>query len=241
MRNLIVLVILAPSIALAQQSPPQTQNDPSPPQAQNDPYASPPPGVVLAPPLPPPTGMPPASAENDPMALRIEAARSARHQWTGARVMNGFGGVISLLSAGLTISNVIYVAAAHYPPSIDDLTRPKPSDPAQVLSWVSSTSGAFSFGLAAGSLGWRHHILQTLDADTGRGLFWGGTITGLVGVASIAVSYIVGFVNMANPHDQSIAVLSTSLGGSMLANVGTAMLASDAGKVQKAWKNLTSF
>jgi hypothetical protein len=240
MRNLIVLMLLAPAVSFAQ------EQQPLPPPNASDPYAQPPPPIPVAPvvaaPLPPPTGLPPPSTANDPMMLRMHAVQSARSQWTGARVMNGFAGVIGIVSTGLSLSGTIYVLAAHYPPSVTDLTKmPSPSDPAQALSYVSSASAAFAFGLSAGSLGWRHHILKTLDADPGRGLFWGGTITGLVGVASIAASFIVGFSNMGNAHDQSIAVLVTSLGGSMISNVGTAMLASDATNLQKAWKNLNTF
>jgi hypothetical protein len=231
MGKLIVVMLSLPVVAFAQ----------APPPSSADPYGGPPPAVVAAP-LAPPTALPPPMAANDPMMVRMQQAQSARGQWRGARVMNGFAGVIGLVSTGLSLSGTIYVLAAHYPPSVSDLTKmPSPSDPAQALSYVSSASAAFAFGLAAGSLGWRHHILRTLDADPGRGLFWGGTITGLVGVASIAASFIVGFSNIGNAHDQSIAVLVTSLGGSMVSNIGTAMLASDATHVQKAWKNLNTF
>ena len=240
MRTLVVLVILAPAVGFAQ------EQQPLPPPNASDPYAQPPPAIPAAPvvaaPLPPPTGLPPPSSENDPMALRMRAAQSARRQWTGARVMNGFAGVIGICSTGLALSNTIYVLAAHYPPSTTDFTKPpSPGDPAQALSYVTSASAAFAFGLSAGSLGWRHHILKTLDADTGRGLFWGGTITGLVGIASVVSGFIVGFANVGNAHDQSIAVLVTSMGGSMISNIGTTILAKDATNVQKAWKGLGTF
>jgi hypothetical protein len=199
------------------------------------------PAPVLAAPLPPPSpDLPPA----DPTAVRAAPPpipRTYMRQWTGARVMCGFANTIGLISTGLSISNAIYVAAVHYPPSVSDFSQPKPSDPAQALSFVSSGSSAFAFALAAGGLGWRHHILQKLDADPGRGLFIAGTVVGLVGIASIITSYVVGFANVGNAHDQSIAVLVTSLGGSTISNVGVAMYAKDASKVQKAWKALTTF
>jgi hypothetical protein len=208
------------------------------------------PEAVAAPSLPqsvPAAAMPPPMNDlppADPTTLRAEgpSSRTFVRQWRGARVMNGFADAIGLLSTGLSISSAIYVAAAHYPPSAGDLTSPpKPSDPAQALSYVSSGSSAFAFGLAAGGLAWRHAILRKLDADPGRGLFIAGTVVGLVGIASIVTSYIVGFVDVGNPHDQSIAVLVTSLGGSTIANVGVAMYAKDASKVQKAWKAMTTF
>ena len=101
--------------------------------------------------------------------------------------------------------------------------------------------GRFRFALAAGGLGWRHQILRRLDADPGRGLFLAGTVVGLVGLAAIATSYIIGFTDLVNPHDQSIAVLATSLGGSAVCNVGTAMYAKDSSNLTKAWKRLSTF
>jgi hypothetical protein len=243
MRIIAAFVVLAPMIAFAQEPPP-SPTDPyatpapqplPPPGAQ--PYAPPPP--LVAAPLPPPA---PGLTSPALTAPTVRMSPSMRRQWRGARVMNGFGGVIGILTTGLSLGNTIYVLAAHYPPSVDSLTTPpKPSDPAQALSYVSSTTAAFAFGLSAGGLAIRHHVLRELDADPGRGLFWGGTITGLVGIASIAASYIVGFANIGNAHDQSIAVLSLSTGGSTLCNVATAMYAKDGSNLQKAWKNLTTF
>jgi hypothetical protein len=241
MRLLIAIMVLAPVIGFAQEPPP----------SQNDPYATPtqqplPPPVSATayPAAPPPLVAAPLPAPQPGLETATVRAtsQSLRRQWRGARVMNGFAGAIGIVSGGLSISNSIYVAAAHYPPSVSDLTsQPKPSDPAQVLSYVTSTSAAFAFGLSAGGLAIRHHVLRELDADTGRGLFLGGTVVGLVGIAAIAVSYIVGFSNIGNAQDQSIAVLSTSLGGSALCNVATAMYAKDATNMQKVWKNLTTF
>jgi hypothetical protein len=217
--------------------------EPAPPY--RDPYGSPPSAAAAV----PAAAMPPASTAemamppSDPTALRMspQSSRSLIRQWRGARAMNGFANAIGLISAGLSVSSAIYVGAAHYPPSLTSSSSPRPSDPAQLLSYVSSSSSAFGFALAAGGLGLRHHILRKLDADPGRGLFVAGTVVGLVGVASIITSYIVGFANVGNPHDQSIAVLATSLGGSAITNVGTAIYAKDASQVQKAWKALTTF
>jgi hypothetical protein len=243
MRLLIAIMVLAPVVGFAQEPPPSVNDpystpaqQPLPPPASATAYPGAPPPPLVAAPLPAPQ-----PGLEMPM-VRATLSKSLRHQWTGARVMNGFAGAIGIVSGGLSISNSIYVAAAHYPPSVSDLaSQPKPSDPAQVLSYVTSTSAAFAFGLSAGGLAIRHHVLRELDADTGRGLFLGGTVVGLVGIAAIAVSYIVGFSNVANAQDQSIAVLSTSLGGSALCNVATAMYAKDATNMQKVWKGLGTF
>lgn len=245
MRHLVAVLVLVLGwvgnvMAQGAEPPPRDPYGSSPPAAQQVPAAAMPPAA-----MPPADNAAMAMPPADPLALTAPpqpAARAYVRQWRGARVMNGFANAIGLMSAGLSISGSIYVAAAHYPPSASDLTsQPKPGDPAQVLSWVSSSSSAFGFALAAGGLGWRHYILRKLDADPGRGLFLAGTVVGLVGVASIITSYIVGFVDVGNPHDQSIAVLVTSLGGSAISNVGTAMYAKDASQVQKAWKALTTF
>jgi hypothetical protein len=241
MRFFVAIMVLTPAVAAFAQEPMTTPNEPYaapaqqplPPPIAPSPYAQPPPPLVAAP-LPMPSAL-------DPPTLRATLSTSTVRRWRGARVMNGFAGAIAIISTGLSVSNSIYVAAAHYPPSVSDFSAPKPSDPAQVLSYVSSASAAFAFGLSAGGLAIRHHILRELGADPGRGLFLSGTVVGLVGVAAIAVGYIVGFSNVGDAHDQSIAVLATSLGGSTLCNVATTIYAKDGSNLQKAWKNLTTF
>jgi hypothetical protein len=207
--------------------------------AQEPPLA-PLPQPLIAPPLPPPS--PETAPALTAPAVRATPSRSLVRQWRGARVMNGFAGAIGIVSTGLALSNAIYVAADHYPPNLGDFTkRPGPGDPAQTLSFVSASSAAFAFGLSAGGLALRHHILRQLDADPGRGLFLSGTIVGVAGIAAIAASYIVGFSNVGNPRDQSIAVLATSLGGSTICNVATTMYAKDGSNMQKIWKSLSTF
>ncbi len=203
----------------------------------SDPYGSPAPYASS------PAAATGPMASSDPTALRSGARwGSLMRQWRGARVMAGFANVIGLVSTGLSMSDTIYVLAAHYPPNLTTFTKPpSPSDSGQALSYTSASSSVFAFGLAAGGLAWRHHILRQLGADTGRTLYFSGTIVGLVGFLSIATSYIVGFAPGLNPHDQSIAVLATSLGGSALCNTGTLMYATDATRMQRVWKRITTF
>ena len=59
--------------------------------------------------------------------------------------------------------------------------------------------------------------------------------------AAIVTSYIIGFSGGIDPHNGSIASLSTSLGGSALCNLGVALYAKDASNMQKVWKHLTTF
>ncbi len=219
----------------AQSAPP---NDPYPPV-----YPAPPPAYP-APAPPPPTvpPYPPYPPYSPSLQLQAPVPVGLIAQWRGARAMNIFSGIIGLASTGLSVTSAIYLGAAHYPPSASDLAHvPKASDPGEILSLVSSGSAAFSFGLGAGGLAWRHHILQRLNADPGRGLFIGGTVVGAIGLAAIVTSYIIGFGNIGNPHDRSISVLTTSLGGSAVCNIGSALYAADSSNLTKAWNSLMTF
>lgn len=201
-----------------------------------DPYAPPPAWGSPSPPYPPPAPYPAAT-----FAAPQQIPPSLIAQWRGARVLTGFGGVTGLLSTGMSLSSGIYVGATKYPPSDNATTMPKPTDTSQILSLVSSGSAVFGFALAAGGLGWRHHILDKLSADPGRGLFIGGTVVGAIGVLSIVASYVVGFSSFGTPRDRSIIALATSLGGASLCNSGTAMYAKDSANLLKVWKKLTTF
>jgi hypothetical protein len=121
------------------------------------------------------------------------------------------------------------------------LSVPKPTDTAQILSYVASSASALGFALSAGGLAWRHRILDELGADSGRGVFVGGTVVGVLGLGSIATGYFFGLTHYLEPHDQSIAVLATSLGGSALCIIGSIMYAADASRLNKVWKSLTTF
>ena len=192
----------------------------------------------------PPSSQPLTAPPPPPMpALRLTVPEPTVHAWHRARIMSGFGDALGIISTGLSLGTLIYIGATHYPPSVNDFTMraPSPSDPEQVISFVASTASAIGFSLAAGSLAWRHHILDKLDADTGRGLFVGGTVVGLVGLVGIGASYFFAFTDYLSPHDQSIAVIATSLGGAALCTVGTILYARDAAKLNKAWLALTTF
>jgi hypothetical protein len=227
------LATLALSMTLALLGPVAHAQEPPP---GRDPYGGAPPAPLAAAPIAP------AADPSLAQVVRPLPPPALVAQWRSARVMNGFATAIGLLSAGLSISSAVYVAATHYPPSPNDfVAAPRPSDPGQVMSFVASGSSAFAFALAAGGLAWRHRILRKLDADPGRGLFAGGTAVGLIGLVAVASSYFVGFTHYVDPHDQSIVVLSTTLGGAALCNIATALYAKDSSNLTKAWKRLTTF
>jgi hypothetical protein len=200
--------------------------------------------VPIPPPLPPsPTrAQPLAMPAPPPPPLQLTVPEPTLRAWRGSRVMSGFGDAFGIIGTGLSLGALIYIAATNYPPSVGDFTSiPKPSDPVQVISFVASTMSAVGFSLAAGSLSWRHHILDALEADTGRGLFVGGTVVGLVGLVGVGASYFFGFTDYLNPHNRTVAVIATSLGGAALCTIGTILYSRDAAKLNRAWERLTTF
>ena len=223
----ILLVLGSVGDALAQAPLPSAPSTPSAPSA---------PSTLTAAPLtaPPPPPMP---------ALHLTVPEPTVRAWHGARVMSGFGDALGIIGTGLSVGALIYIGATHYPPNVGDFTAPppSPSDPVQVISFVASSASALGFALAAGSLGWRHHILDELDADTGRGLFIGGTVVGLVGLVGVGASYFFAFTDYLSPHDQSVAIITTTLGGAAICTIGTILYARDAAKLNKAWQALTTF
>jgi hypothetical protein len=225
MRLLSVMLVLGLVVdAGAQEAPP--------PSPQPDP-------IVEAP--PPPTAMmaaPAGSLHAGPPVVPRELAS----KWHGARVLYVFGGVTGLLSTGLSLSSAIYVLATGYPPSASDFVHPaKPSDVGPVLAYVGSGASALGFVMSAGGLGWQHRILGKLGADPGRGMFIGGSVVGILGLVAVGAGYFLGFTDYLNPHDQSIAVLATSLGGSALCTTGSVLFAKDSSRMKKVWKSLTTF
>jgi hypothetical protein len=221
MRAVAMLLVLGTlGSALAQEVPTPLPPPPTPTVAQ--------PLAMPAPPTPP--------------SLQLTVPEPMLHEWHGARVMSGFGDAFGIIGTGLSLGVLIYIAATSYPPSVGDFTAPpKLSDPVQVISLVASTMSAVGFGLAAGSLSWRHHILEELDADTGRGLFVAGTVIGLVGLVGVGASYFFGFTDYLNPHDRTVAVIVTSLGGAAICTIGTILYSRDAAKLNRAWERLTTF
>ena len=177
------------------------------------------------------------------MPLRLTVPEPTVRAWHGARVMSGFGDALGIIGTGLSLGALIYIGATNYPPSVGDFTKPapSPSDPVQVISFVASSASALGFALAAGSLSWRHHILDGLDADTGRGLFIGGTVVGLIGLVSVGAGYFFGFTDYLNPHDRTVAVIATSLGGAAICAIGTILYARDAARINRTWQQLTTF
>jgi hypothetical protein len=163
-------------------------------------------------------------------------------RWHGARALQVTGGVIGLLSTGLSLSSTIYVVATGYPPKADDFLHPaKPTDTGPILAYVASATSVLGFGLSAGGLGWQHHILDELGADTGRGVYVGGTVLGILGTVATASGYFLAFTDYLNPHDQSISLLVTTLTGAALCTTASLMYAVDSSRMKRAWRNLSSF
>lgn len=198
-------------------------------------------GATATPP-PPPAPPPPPTLTAPTLSVHARPPASAVSRWKGARTLYVFGGVVGLLSTGLSLASSIYVLATGYPPDADDFVHPaKPSDPGPVMAYVGSGASALGFAMSAGGLGWQHRILDDLGADPGRGYFISGTVIGLLGIVAVGAGYFIGLTDYLSPHDQSIAALATSLGGSALCTTGSALFAKDSSRLKKTWKMLTTF
>jgi hypothetical protein len=180
---------------------------------------------------------PPTLHATGPTVTPAIAAR-----WHHARVLEGFGTAFGLIGTALSISSAIYVVATDYPPSANDFLHPaKPTDTGQVLAYAASSTSALGFSLSAGGLAWQHRILDEVGIDTGRGLFVGGTVIGILGLVGVGAGYFFGLTNYLNPHDQSIAVLTTSLGGALFCTVGSLLYGMDSSRMKRQWQSITTF
>jgi hypothetical protein len=240
----VLAAILALTLAFdaaAQESPEQAQASPSAPSSPSEPAPPPPapspaPRVEVMAPPPPPRLMLPATQHPAPSPDQIS-------RWRTARVLSVFGSILSIAGTALSLSSVIYVAVTNYPPSPGDLLSPqaKPSDPGPILAYVGSSASAAGFVLSASGLGLEHHILDQLGADPGRGRFAVGTSFGVLGFISVGAGYFFGLTNYLDPHDQSVALLTTTIGGAALCAIASVLYASDSTRLQKAWSALTTF
>jgi len=219
-------------------TPPPSPPPPSPPPPSSP--SSPPPTVTfhsegMAPPLPPPPML--------PATLHAAPSPDVVSRWHTARVISVFGSILSIAGTGLSLASLIYIAATNYPPSANSLLSPqaKPSDPGPVLAYVGSSASAAGFVLTATGLGLEHNILDKLGADPGRGIFGIGTTFGIIGFGGVALSYFFGLTSYLQPHDQSIAILTTSIGGAALCGLASILYSIDSSHVKKAWSDLTTF
>jgi len=217
-------------------SPPASSPSASPPSSSS----STPPTVTfhsegMAPPPPPSTQLP-ATLHAAPSPDTVTA-------WHTARFLSVFGSVLSIAGTGLSLASIIYIGATNYPPSANSLLTPqaKPSDPGPVLAYVGSSASAVGFVFTATGLGLEHNILDKMGADPGRGIFGVGTTFGIVGFSGVALSYFFGLTNYLNPHDQSIAILTTTIGGAALCGIASILYSIDSSHVKKAWSDLTTF
>jgi len=253
----VIILTLAGSKATAQEPPP-TEPPPAAPAPTTTPAPPPPtttpPTTTTAPTLTaPPTTPPPPTTSTGWSVSPLMAAR-----WHRGRVLYGVGSVIGLVGSALTLSSVLAVAITGYPCNPDDpihqinpndtcnkmgamYTPPKPTDTAPLLAYMGSSASALGFVLAASGLGYQHHLLYEVGADPGRGVFAGGTTLGLLGFASVGLSYFFGFTNYLAPHDQGIAILASSMTGTVLCLVGGILYTSDASRLKRAWERISTF
>src|SRR5207302_4922451 len=139
-----------------------------------------------------------------PSANRIVVSPQMQARWNRARVLYGLGGVTGLIGSGLTISSVLIVVITGYPCNPNDPIHginpkdtcnkmgtmyqpPKPSDAVPLLAYLGSSVSALGFVFSAAGLGQQHHLLRELSADTPRGLFYGGTVLGVMGFSAVGL------------------------------------------------------
>jgi hypothetical protein len=130
-----------------------------------------------------------------------------------------------------------------YPPSANDVLAPsaKPTDVGPMLAYTGASLSAVSFLLTAGGLGAQHSVLSHLGIDTGRGHFAAATTLGVLGTLSTATSYFFGFTGYLNPHDQSVAILTTSITGTALCGLASILYLIDSSRMKRNWKTYTTF
>jgi hypothetical protein len=179
-------------------------------------------------------------------------------RWHRGRVLYGIGSVAGLLGSGLTISSVLIVAITGYPCDPNDpihqlnpndscnrnsasYRAPKPTDPAPLLAYIGSSTSALGFIFSASGLGYQHSLLRELDIDPGRGLFAAGTTLGLVGFLGVGAGYFFGLTNFLDAHDQGIAILASSISGTVLCAVGSLLYTIDESRLKRAWQRFSTF
>lgn len=189
---------------------------------------------------PPPVVAPPPP----PVVTSLHASPSPDmvRRWHTARVLSVLGSVLNVIGTGLSLSSAVYIAVTDYPPSANQLLTPaKPSDPGPALAYAGASTSALGFVLSAAGLGYEHHLLDELGADPGRGMFGVGTTFGIVGFAGVGMSYFFGLTDHLNPHDQSVAILATSLSGTALCAIAGILYAVDSSHVKDAWTGVMRF
>jgi hypothetical protein len=192
------------------------------------------PPLKLTAPMPPP-----------PPIVTLHAGPSPEvvEHWHDSRVVSVLGTVLNSIGTGLSLTSAIYIGIKNYPPSAKQLLAPqaKPSDFAPALAYAGASASAVGFALTAGALGYEHHLLDKLGADPGRAHYGAGTALGVVGFASVGLSYFFGLTDHLNPHDQSVAILTTSLTGTALCAIAGLLYAIDSSHVKRAWRELGNF
>jgi hypothetical protein len=179
-------------------------------------------------------------------------------RWRTARNLYGFGTITGLLGTGLTLSSIIVVAATGYPcdptehalsgktndscnPNSPKYRPAKPTDAATLLAYMGSSASALGFVFSASGLGYQHAILKELGNDPGRSVFHAGTAFGVLGFASVGAGYFFGLTHYLNPHDQALAILSTTIIGAGLCELGSLLFTIDASRTKKAFQKYSTF
>jgi hypothetical protein len=194
--------------------------------------------------VPPPPAEPPTAIVATPSGhLRVVPSQRQLDHWRRGRIVSAIGTATGAAGLILSGSSMIYVLVKDYPPSSNDVLAPSasPTDVGPMLAYTGSSLSTLSFLLSASGLGIQHAALRDLGIDTDRGRFGAGTALGVIGTLSTATSYFFGFTNYLNPHDQSVAILATSISGTALCAIGTILYLTDSARMRRNWKTYVSF
>jgi hypothetical protein len=220
----------------------------APPAEQTSPIVettAPPPTPVPEPAPPPAVPEPPVRTIITTPAGRLRVVPSAPQltRWRRARIVAAFGTFTGLAGLGLSLSSAIYVAVKDYPPSANDVLAPtaKPTDVGPMLAYTGASLSTASFILTASGLGAEHALLRDLGIDTDRARFGAATTLGVFGTVSTGLSYFFGGTGYLNPHDQSVAILTTSITGTALCALASILYLSDSSRIKRNWKTFTQF
>jgi hypothetical protein len=203
-------------------------------------------------------GAPTGTTAFNPPAPQPFVSSELLGRWHTARNLYGFGTITGLLGTGLTLSSIIVVAATGYPcdptehalsGNTNDSCNPnspkyhpaKPTDAATLLAYMGSSASALGFVFSASGLGYQHAILKELGNDPGRDVFHAGTAFGVLGFASVGAGYFFGLTHYLNSRDQALAILSTTIIGAGLCELGSLLYTIDASRTKKAFQKYSTW
>lgn len=223
--------LLAATPAQAQPAPEEMQ-PPPPPPPMAEPMAPPPP-MVMPPPPPPmvigPDGQPIMLAPQRPPPPPPFVA----HRFRGGQALYGVGTAFGLIGSGLSLASIFVSSVYGFAPNGQNV------DIGPDLAYAGSAATGAGFILSATGLGLQHSALRAINADPGRGLYGVGTAFGILGLAGVGASYLFGLTNYV--PNSSVVGFGCSIASAVVLSVGGLFFFSDATRLGRVYRRLTTF